>query len=85
MSQEKLQTDGLRLTRDEALELTIHHLRLAGLFFELAPEGRDEEESLKICLSELARQVPIDDLQRPAMMAFLQVIVKRYEEAKEND
>ena len=82
MSQERFQTDGLRLTQDEALELTIHHLRLAGLFFELAPEGRDEEESLKICLTELVRQVPVDDLQRPAMMSFLQTIVRRYAEEK---
>lgn len=34
----RLGTDGISVTRDEACELMIHHLRLATLLFEAAPD-----------------------------------------------
>jgi hypothetical protein len=70
----KLNSDGLQVTRDEATELLIHHLRLAAVFFECASESLDELQA------ELLRQCPIEDLQRPAMQAFIETIFKSYAE-----
>lgn len=76
---ETFQTDGLKVTRDEATELCIHHLRLAAIFFECGAK------ELSPWLEELRRQCPLDDLQYSAMRKFLEEIFDSYEEAARRD
>jgi hypothetical protein len=75
----KVQADGLQVTRDEATELCIHHLRLAATFFEC---GSQDEANF---FTELDRQCPIEDLQKPAMRMFLTTATATYNEAAERD
>lgn len=37
-----LNSDSIKCTEDEATELCIHHLNLAGLFFEMSPDDNNE-------------------------------------------
>jgi len=72
----RLQTDGIAVTDDEAVELVIHHLRLAGMFFQNVPS---ENETL-LLVEELNRQCPHEDLNTPGYLGFINGIVGSYEE-----
>lgn len=75
-------------TRDEAVELTIHHLRLAAMFFQNTPDGTRSVQRA-VMLEELDRQVKdssgrlIKSLEYSAMVQFLNTIIDSYEDDKE--
>lgn len=43
MGIERIESDSFNLSTDEAVEFTVHHLRLAALFFEATPEDAGEQ------------------------------------------
>ncbi len=80
---ELINTDSLKVTRDEATELCIHHLRLAGMFFE---SGSDNLKDFCDELDRIARrEVPGIDYTPPWQIAaadFLHKINSVHEELK---
>lgn len=85
----KVNTDGLLIHPDEALELCIHHLRLAHLFYQNIPEGNRAEEKA-LLFTELNRQLAdkgklIADLAYPGYSAFILAIVDSYADDKEQN
>lgn len=84
---EKFSLD-FKTTRDEAVELTIHHLRLAAMFFQNIPDGtRAEEKALLI--EELNRQMKDNagklykGFDYDACVSFINTIVDVYAEDKD--
>lgn len=80
----KVQTDSISVSPDEAVELMAHHLKLAALFFEAVPEN---DEATKM---ELHRILRGDDerMNPPVAVAgvlFFQDLVNIYNEMKDND
>jgi hypothetical protein len=74
-------------TQDEAVELTIHHLRLAAMFFQNIPDGTRAEEKI-LLIEELQRQIgkPFPGLANfdyRACESFINTIVDVYAEDKE--
>lgn len=85
----KVNTDGLSIHPDEALELCIHHLRLAHLFYQNIPEGSREQEKA-LLTQELNRQLSekgklIKDLAYPGYVAFINAVVDSYADDKEQN
>lgn len=74
-----IQTDGLKVSRDEALELAVHHAVLASCFFEAAPDPFSHEEVLRI-LEERDICIPLNSIKR-----FFLDLDAAYNEAKTRD
>lgn len=79
---ERLGYDAPKLTRDEATELCVYHLRMAASLFQLVPD--DDNESLN---SEIDRQCSDDILEIDAkpMKLWGQAILAAYDEMKDRD
>lgn len=79
---ERLSYDPPLLTRDEATELCVYHLRCAASLFQLVPD--DNNESLR---AEIIRQTQ-GDLEacglQPAML-WAAAMWRAYEDMKDND
>lgn len=78
----RLSHDGPKLTRDEATELCVYHLRCAAGLFQLVPD--DNNEALR---AEILRQTK-DDLEsvdtQPAML-WAAAMYAAYNEMKDRD
>lgn len=80
---EKLSYDPPKLTRDEATELCVYHLRTAAALFQLTPD--DDNVSL---LAEIHRQSGTDSLlkvDRLPMIVWARAIWLAYDEMKDKD
>lgn len=79
---ERLGYDAPKLSRDEATELCVYHLRMAAALFQLVPD--DDNRSL---LAEIDRQCADDILQIDAapMKLWAANILAVYEAMKDND
>ena len=82
-----VQTDGLVVTADEALEHCIHHLRLAALFFEAGPDPLAdwESEAKRICSRGPEHSGRKHPPELKATLAFLRTIHATYDEIKTDD
>ncbi len=80
-SDKNIQTDGFRVTRDEAVELCIHHLRLAAMFFEAVPEDTTD---LKTECKRIFKAAEAD-IALPAALHFIETIEKAYEVLKDEE
>jgi hypothetical protein len=79
-NRDRIQTDGYNTTPDEAVELCIHHLRLAAMFFE----GTPDDKGLQL-YGELQRQVPVkDSIMVLAATNFITDLTKSYQELKDD-
>lgn len=78
----KFSYDSPRLTRDEATELCVYHLRLAASLFQLVPD--DDNRSL---LAEIERQTEGDlqEVDRTPMVLWASSILEAYENLKDQD
>lgn len=78
----KFSYDSPRLTRDEATELCVYHLRLAASLFQLVPD--DDNRSL---LAEIERQTEGDlqEVDRTPMVLWASSIFETYENMKDRD
>lgn len=78
----RLGYDPPRLTRDEATELCVYHLRSAAALFQLVPD--DDNQSL---LAEIERQTEGDlqDVDRAPMMLWAASILAAYDNMKDRD
>lgn len=78
----KFSYDSPRLTRDEATELCVYHLRLAASLFQLVPD--DDNRSL---LAEIERQTEGDlqEVDRIPMVLWASSILEAYENMKDRD
>ena len=75
--------DAPKVTRDEATELCVYHLRMAAALFQLVPE--DGNVSL---LEEIDRQCggeSVDEVDVEPAKAWAAVIFAAYEEMKKGD
>lgn len=73
--------DSIRIGRLDAVELVIHHLRLACMFFETTPT-----ESHPMLIEEMKRQMSEDgDAWTSSAEAFINKIDNEYEEMKKDD
>jgi hypothetical protein len=83
MPQETVNTDSLRVTKDEALEFMAHHLKLAALFFEVVgdPAGLETDPYR----AELARLLEKGEPRHDAGLAFYDSLVATYEAMKADD
>ena len=79
---ERLSYDSPKLTRDEATELCVYHLRCAASLFQLVPD--DGNEAL---LQEMHRQTEGDliDVDRIPMVKWASAILQAYEKMKERN
>lgn len=79
---ERLGYDAPKLSRDEATELCVYHLRTAAALFQLVPD--DDNVSL---IAEIDRQCKDDILEIDAkpMKLWAGAIHLAYEEMKDND
>lgn len=80
-------TDSYTTSRDEALELCIHHLRLAALFFEAGPEPlADWENEMKRIMKKVegasGRKFPPE---LKAGLLWLRCMHETYEQMKVDD
>lgn len=79
---ERLGYDAPKLTRDEATELCVYHLRMATCLFQLVPDDNNEslrKEILRQCKSE------IDEVDVTPNMLWAATIWKAYEDMKAQD
>lgn len=78
----RLGYDPPRLTRDEATELCVYHLRSAAALFQLVLD--DDNRSL---LAEIERQTEGDlqDVDRTPMMLWAASILEAYDNMKDRD
>ena len=83
---ERFGLDTPKVTRDEALELMVYHLRMASTYFEATPEDIDgvRKEMTRIMLSDEAPGVAENNQLAPAL-AWLAVIHDYYEKLKDED
>lgn len=79
---ERLSCDGLTMTRDEATELCVYHLRQAAALFELIPD--DGNVALKQELDRQHHRENIETSLVPAR-AWADAILKAYEDMKDDD
>lgn len=79
---ERLGYDAPKLTRDEATEFCVYHLRCAAGLFELVPD--DNNAAL---LAEIDRQAGDDILkiEVPANKAWAAMMLRAYDKMKDND
>lgn len=70
-------TDGLEVTRDEGVELMVHHLMLAALFFETTPDDKGDQ-----IYEEIARRMT-GQSSRNASVIFTRTITETYEAMKD--
>ncbi len=79
---DRMRYDPPSLTRDEATELCVYHLRQAAALFQLIPD--DGNKSL---LAEIERKCSgdIDDVDKTPAIAWAGWILKAYEEMKDRD
>lgn len=79
---ERLGYDAPRLTRDEATEFCVYHLRCAAGLFQLVPD--DNNVAL---LAEIDRQASSDILKTevPASKAWAAMMLSAYDKMKDND
>lgn len=80
----RVHTDSFEVTRDEALELCLHHLKCAQLFFESGPEA------LYVWTEETQRILGrgIQGVKSPeciAALTWLETIHAHYESLKKDD
>lgn len=75
---QKLGYDAPKLTRDEATELCVYHLRCAAGLFQLVPD--DDNVAL---VAEIKRQC--DDVEAPAALTWASDMLSIYEEMKEQE
>lgn len=83
MARKPIETLGVaapRVTRDEATELCVHHLRLAAMYFQATHE--DNNKQLE---EEITRQCADDDCARLSALSWAGVIYSIYEEMKDRD
>ena len=78
MSKDTLKVDAPEVTRDEALELMVHHLQLAAMYFEAV---RDTPKTRV----EVSRLLDRDARSRAAALAWYDTIYQYYEALKEGD
>lgn len=76
----RYKTDGPKVTGDEAVELCIHHLQLAAMFFMNTPGANTEA----LLFEELNRRVE-RDLNYPGLGAFITAICASYEADRARD
>lgn len=78
----RMSYDAPKLTRDEATELCVYHLRCAAGLFQLVPD--DGNKSL---LAEIDRQCAggLDDCDIKPAKLWAEAILNAYEEMKERD
>ena len=84
MRRETILTDGIRVTRDEAVELCLHHLNLAAKFFEASPD--DNNEQINREAERILRDPDLPDFDTPELVAaraWLKVIHAQYEIMKD--
>lgn len=72
-------TDGIKVTKDEAVELAIHHVLLAAKFFEATPDPFPHEEVIRI-LKEKDTCI-----ETQSIVDFFVAIDNAYNEAKSRD
>lgn len=80
---DKLGYDPPKLTRDEATELCVYHLRTAAALFQLVPD--DDNVSL---LAEIHRQTGEDsilEVDRQPMLVWACAIWRAYDSMKDKD
>lgn len=78
----RMQYDAPKLTRDEATELCVYHLRMATALFQLVPD--DDNQAL---VSEINRQCKgeIDAIDVLPALAWARNMLEAYTFMKEND
>jgi hypothetical protein len=79
MPAERVHTDSLHLTRDEAAELMIHHLRLAAMLFEATPEDNGTQVNDEI------DRLHGTEIWAPAARMFNSSLVDAYNRMKDRD
>lgn len=79
---ERFSYDGPKLTRDEATELCVYHLRCAAGLFQLVPD--DENGALR---AEIIRQTEgdLENVDRKPAMLWAAAMLAAYDEMKERD
>lgn len=79
---ERMSYDPPKLTRDEATEQCVYHLRQAAALYQLVPD--DDNESLR---TEIIRQTKgdLDDVDRKPAMLWAEAILSAYERMKQPD
>lgn len=75
---ERIGYDCIKVTRDEATELCVYHLRMAAALFQASPD--DSNLSL---LAEIDRMC--DDVEKPAIKVWATIMLETYEEMKDRD
>lgn len=76
---ERYQYDPPKLSRDEATELCVYHLRCAAALFQLVPDDYN-----KSILAEINRTCDEEVQAEPAKL-WADLILRLYEKMKEND
>jgi len=71
--------DAPPLTRDEATEICVYHLRMAASLFQLVPDDEN------VTLLEEIKRVMEDDFEKVAAEAWATVILRQYNLLKEGD
>jgi hypothetical protein len=75
-------TDGIEITRDEAVELMAHHLRLAAKMFEATPDTEETRIELIRLLSQHSDDTSPECL---AGLSFYDKIYNVYERMKDEE
>lgn len=79
---ERFSVDAPKLTRDEATELCVYHIRMAAALFQIVPD--DGNEAIR---SEILRQTSddLEEVERAPAMTWAAMMYKAYEDMKEDD
>lgn len=79
---DRFRYDSPALTRDEATELCVYHLRMATALYQLVPEDNN-----KAIRAEIIRQTEgdIDSIDRAPALAWALAMFKAYERLKRDD
>lgn len=79
---ERMQYDAPKLTRDEATELCVYHLRMAASLFQLGPD-----DSNKALHAEINRQCKddIDAVDVKPAMEWAKLMLKGYKTMEDDD
>ena len=79
---ERLSYDPPKLTRDEATELCVYHLRCAAALFQLTPD--DNNEALR---AEIIRQNAdgLENVDKKPAMLWAAAMYAAYDEMKDRD
>lgn len=73
----RVSTDGLEVTRDEALELCVHHLKLACLLFEAIPDDAEDGREFGRLIAQGGR--PIEPC-----VTWFEEMVEHYQKLKKD-